>query len=84
MKLFKKFFRTLSLPLRKLSDAFFSTELIYLVVPFDEQKILDLNKIVIYHDYEDAERGMEYLKQFYPYVVISVETLNFKYIDSDE
>ena len=84
MKLFKRIFRKLLLPLKKLNSAFFSTELIYLVVPFDEQKILDLDKIVIYHDYKDAEREMEYLKQFYPHVLISVEDLNFTYLDPDE
>jgi len=81
MKLFKRIFRTLSFPLRKLSSEFFSTELIYLVIPFDEKKVLDLDRIVIYHDNKDAEREMEYLKQFYPHVIISVEYLNFRYLD---
>lgn len=84
MKLLKKFFRFLCIPLKKLDSSFFSTELIYLVVPFDEQKILDLDRIVIYHCYEDAEKEMEYLKQFYPHVIISVEELHFRYIDQDE
>jgi hypothetical protein len=84
MKLFRKLFRTLFLPLRKLNSAFFSGEIIYFVIPFDEQKILDLDKIVIYHDYEDAEKEMEYLKNFYPHVIISFETLNFRYSNPDE
>lgn len=84
MKIVKKFFRVLSFPLRKISNFFFDSELIYLVIPFDQHKVLDLNKIVIYNDYEDAEKEMEYLKNFYPYVIISIEDLNFKYTEQDE
>jgi len=43
-----------------------------------------LDRIVIYHDYSDAEKEMEYLKEFYPHVIISVEELNFRYLDPDE
>jgi len=84
MKLLKKIFRPFIIPIKKLNSSFFSTELIYLVIPFDEKKVLDLDRIVIYHDSKDAEKEMEYLKQFYPHVIISVEYLNFRYLDPDE
>jgi hypothetical protein len=82
--LFKKLFRKLLYPFRKIEDNFLSSEVIYLVIPFEEDKIIDLDRIVIYSDYKDAEKEVEYLKNFYPHTIISVENLNFKYIEPND
>ncbi len=82
MKLLKKAAFALSLPFRNLFNGFFfSEEVIYLVIPFNNDKVLDIDRIVIYHDYDDAMKEMEYLKDFYEYVTIRIESLNFKYVE---
>ena len=83
MKLLTRLKFLLSLPLRGMFNRdFFSQDMIYLVVPSnDDEDGIDIDRIVVYYHYEDAEREMEYLQQFYDQVTIKYDTLNFMYLE---
>lgn len=81
-KLIRKIIFTVTLPLRKKFDGlFFSEEPIYLVIPFNKDKVLDIDRVVIHYNHEDAVKESEYLKNRYDYVTIKPDYLNFNYIE---